>query len=57
MLKFISKIFKKKQVEKPKGAYYPVDELNKVKDTYENKQLEKAMKAPIDQDRIRKAGW
>ena len=50
-------LFKKKQVEKPKGAYYPVDELNKVKDTYENKQLEKAMKAPIDQDRIRKAGW
>ena len=48
MLKFISKIFKKQQVEKPKGAYYPVDELNKVKDTYENKQLEKAMQAPID---------
>jgi len=22
-----------------------------------NEQLEKAMKAPIDQDRIRKAGW
>ena len=24
---------------------------------YKNKQLEKAMKAPIDQDAIRKAGW
>ena len=24
---------------------------------YKNKQHEKAMKAPIDQDAIRKAGW
>tara|TARA_B100000941_G_C28169718_1_gene381590 strand:+ start:284 stop:388 length:105 start_codon:yes stop_codon:yes gene_type:complete len=24
---------------------------------YKNKKLEKAMKAPIDQDAIRKAGW
>jgi len=24
---------------------------------YKNKQHEKAMKAPIDQDKIRKAGW
>ena len=31
-------------------------ELNTVTD-YKNKQHEKAMKAPIDEDRIRKAGW
>ena len=30
------------------------DVLNDKKET---KQLDKAMKAPIDQDKIRKAGW
>ena len=57
MFKFISNLFKKKQVEKPNESYYPIDELNKIKSRYENKQLEKAMKSPINEDKIRKAGW
>ena len=57
MFKFISNLFKKKQVEKPNESYYPIDELNKIKSRYENKQPEKAMKAPINEDKIRKAGW
>jgi len=57
MFKFISRLFKKKQKDENKRPYYPIDELNNIKNRYENKQLEKAMKAPIDQDKIRKAGW
>ena len=33
-----------------------MDALYKIKKET-NEQLDKAMKAPIDQDRIRKAGW
>jgi hypothetical protein len=28
-----------------------------VRDAYKNEQHEKAMKAPINEDKIRKAGW
>ncbi len=57
MLQFIKNLFKKKQEEKPQETYYPIDEHNQIRDRYKNEQHEKAMKAPINEDRIRKAGW
>ena len=57
MLQFIKNLFKKKQEEKPQETYYPIDEYNQIRDRYKNEQHEKAMKAPINEDRIRKAGW
>ena len=57
MLQFIKNFFKKKQEEKPQETYYPIDEYNQIRDRYKNEQHEKAMKAPINEDRIRKAGW
>ena len=59
MFNFISRWFKKKPKDKPKGSPYPLDQLGKI-NKYKNEQHEKAMKEKIvkdPSDAIRKAGW
>ena len=56
MITYIKNLFKSKPAKKPYHPPYPEYELNNIRE-YKNLQHEKAMKAPIDQDRIRKAGW
>jgi hypothetical protein len=43
--------------DSPPDSIYPYSEMHGVREQYKNEQHEKAMKAPIDQDAIRKAGW
>jgi|TARA_R110001592_G_scaffold259427_3_gene523397 hypothetical protein len=56
MFKFIKNLFKKKPVKKPYHPPYPYAELTNVSRDYKNEQHERAMKAPIDPDKLRSKG-
>ena len=47
----------KKDGDLPQGSTYHSSEMLGELKKQKQSQLEKAMKAPIDQDAIRKAGW
>jgi hypothetical protein len=58
MLKtLLKRVWQKDGDSHPDYTFHSSEMRGALNEKYKNKQHEKAMKAPINEDRIRKAGW